>query len=224
MTEYLLLRLAGPMQSWGQTTFEGTRPTAGFPTRSGLLGLLAACAGVKRTDKTQLQRLSDALRFAVRCDQYVVEERPCSVYKMTDYHTVQDAREDYSGLKKHDTIQTWREYLCDAQFTVAVWQAGVDDLLAHLAQAVRKPHFTPYLGRRSCPLTQPLFQGLCQAPDPIQALGKVQPEEGIIYSEEKLNSDDRPVRVRDEPLYALPRQFGSRFWYVIHGGNHSVSE
>ncbi|EOC1311432.1 type I-E CRISPR-associated protein Cas5/CasD [Cronobacter turicensis] len=224
MTEYLLLRLAGPMQSWGQATFEGTRPTAGFPTRSGLLGLLAACAGVKRTDKTQLQNLSDALRFAVRCDRRVVGKNPLNVYKMTDYHTVQDAREDYLGLKKHDTIQTWREYLCDAQFTVAVWQPGTGDLLTRLAQAVRKPYFTPYLGRRSCPLTQPLFLALCQAPDPVQALGQVLPEDGIIYSEERLNRNDRPIRVRDEPLYALPRQFGSRFWYVIHGGNQSVSE
>lgn len=40
MRSYLILRLAGPMQAWGQPTFEGTRPTGRFPTRSGLLGLL----------------------------------------------------------------------------------------------------------------------------------------------------------------------------------------
>ncbi|EFA7709521.1 CRISPR-associated protein Cas5 [Escherichia coli] len=38
MRSYLILRLAGPMQAWGQPTFEGTRPTGRFPTRSGLLG------------------------------------------------------------------------------------------------------------------------------------------------------------------------------------------
>lgn len=46
MRSYLILRLAGPMQAWGQPTFEGTRPTGRFPTRSGLLGLLGACLGI----------------------------------------------------------------------------------------------------------------------------------------------------------------------------------
>lgn len=60
MNRYLILRLAGPMQFWGLPTFEGTRPTAAFPTRSGLLGLLGACLGIRRNNKDSLQSLRTA--------------------------------------------------------------------------------------------------------------------------------------------------------------------
>lgn len=46
MQDYLILQLNGPMQSWGLPTFEGIRPSAPFPGRSGLLGLLGACLGI----------------------------------------------------------------------------------------------------------------------------------------------------------------------------------
>lgn len=119
MRSYLILRLAGPMQAWGQPTFEGTRPTGRFPTRSGLLGLLGACLGIQRDDTSSLQALSESVQFAVRCDELILDDRRVSVTGLRDYHTVLGAREDYRGLKSHETIQTWREYLCDASFTIA---------------------------------------------------------------------------------------------------------
>lgn len=47
--------------SLGQPTFEGTRPTGRFPTRSGLLGLLGACLGIQRDDTSSLQALSESV-------------------------------------------------------------------------------------------------------------------------------------------------------------------
>jgi CRISPR system Cascade subunit CasD len=213
MQPYLILRLAGPMQAWGQPTFEGSRPVATFPTRSGLLGLLGACLGIRREDKTALQQLADSVRFAVRCD-----EVPLPASKMTDYHTVQGARKEYRGLKSHDTIQTWREYLCDATFTVAVWcLPGASLSLSELAEKSRKPVFTPYLGRRSCPLSQPLYLGECSAPDPLAALATFAAA-GVVYSEEPVTDGDRRLRVRDEPMVSLPRQFAARDWFVVQQG------
>lgn len=218
MKPYLILRLSGPMQAWGQPTFEGTRPTASFPTRSGLLGLMGACLGIRRNDKTALQNLADSIRFAVRCDTHAAEGRKIPTVKLTDYHTVQNAREDYRGLKSHDTIQTWREYLCDAHFTVAVWCTGNSVYtLQDMTNAVQKPYFTPYLGRRSCPLTCPLFFANCEAADPKQALAQFEGQ-GVIYSEEAISADNRRYRVRDQPIVALPRQFAAREWFVIQGG------
>ncbi|SQQ62349.1 CRISPR-associated Cas5 family Ecoli subtype protein [Escherichia coli] len=75
MRSYLILRLAGPMQAWGQPTFEGTRPTGRFPTRSGLLGLLGACLGIQRDDTSSLQALSESVQFAVRCDELILDDR-----------------------------------------------------------------------------------------------------------------------------------------------------
>ena len=221
MQPYLILRLAGPMQAWGQPTFEGTRPVAAFPTRSGLLGLLGACLGIRREDKSSLQGLADSVRFAVRCDERSVNDKPLTASKLTDYHTVQQAREDYRGLKSHETIQTWREYLCDAEFTVAVWcTPGASISLNELTEKSRKPVFTPYLGRRSCPLSQPLYLGECRAPDPLAALATFAAT-GVVYSEESLTENDRRIRVRDEPIISLPRQFAARDWFIVQQGGGS---
>ena len=220
MKPYLILRLAGPMQAWGQPTFEGTRPTARFPTRSGLLGLLGACLGIQRDDRSALQALSASVRFAVRCDQSFIDGRTIPVTGLRDYHTVMDAREDYRGLKSHETIQTWREYLCAAVFTVAVWESEQATLrLPELKVAVCKPRFTPFLGRKSCPLTQPLFVDLCDAINPYQALANYAPAGGDIYSEAPPDGPCQTFTVRDEPIIALPRQFAAREWYVIKGAS-----
>lgn len=226
MRDFLILKLHGPMQAWGEHTFEGLRPSANFPTRSGLLGLLGACLGIKRNDREKLQKLADSVGMAVRVDARRITRRDGTsrtlrAVKMTDYHTVKDAREDYSGLKKHDIIQTWREYLYDAEFTVALWNRSDATLsFDELEAAVKRPLFTPYLGRRSCPLARPLFEARLMSSDVLEALKIIAPHGGTIYSEEKIG--DRMKRVRDVPLIHQPRQFAGRNLY-IHGGEH-VSE
>lgn len=214
MNEYLILKLQGPMQAWGEHSFEGLRPSGNIPTRSALLGLLGACLGIARNKPDQLQALADSLGFAVRRDDRF------PMVKITDYHTVQDARVEYSGLKKHETIQTWREYLLDAQYTLAVWnhdRALVS--LDNLETAVKYPVFTPYLGRRSCPLSRPLFEKRIQAENTWEALRYVEPEGGVIFSDEAGNV--RMIRVRDVPIIHQPRQFASRNLYIYGGGNVS---
>ncbi|MCW4629273.1 MULTISPECIES: type I-E CRISPR-associated protein Cas5/CasD [Marinomonas] len=225
MGQYLILRLSGPMQAWGQPSFEGTRPSAAFPTRSGLLGLLGACLGIRRNDRKALQELSNGVRFAIRCEQKNIEGKVIKVTKLTDYHTVKDARESYQGLKSHETIQTWREYLCDATFTLAVWTVESSTVsLEQLALAVKKPVFTPYLGRRSCPLSEPLYLSEVEAEKPLDALNLHPPIEGIVYSEIANTEYDGRVSVRDEPIINLPRQFATREWFIVQGGIGNVSK
>ncbi|MDD3620337.1 MAG: type I-E CRISPR-associated protein Cas5/CasD, partial [Desulfobulbaceae bacterium] len=65
MTDFLILKLQGPMQAWGEHTFEGKRPSGNFPTRSALLGLLGACLGIRRNNRERLQQLADSVCFAV---------------------------------------------------------------------------------------------------------------------------------------------------------------
>ncbi|NLE97041.1 MAG: type I-E CRISPR-associated protein Cas5/CasD, partial [Propionibacterium sp.] len=77
----LLLRLAGPMQSWGDSSRFTTRSTRREPTKSGVLGLLAAALGRPRT--AEIADLA-GLRFGVRVDQ------PGKV--MVDFQTAQDER------------------------------------------------------------------------------------------------------------------------------------
>lgn len=218
MRDFLILRLKGPMQSWGQPTFEGYRPSAAFPTRSGLLGLLGACLGIRREDKSAQQQLSDSVRFAIRCDSYEMDGKPVATSKLIDFHTVKDARQSYSGLKSHETIITRREYLCDASFTVAVWLSEQASLtLEQLQQAVKKPIFTPFLGRKSCPLTHPLWLDEVRAQNSLEALNFCPPGGSAIYSEEEVGDNPDKFFVRDEPIINLPRQFASRHWYVMKG-------
>ena len=108
MRQHLILKLQGPLQSWGKHSFEGLRPSEAFPGRSALLGLLAACLGIDREDRASQKALASSVAFAVRIDQRAYQPQ-----KMTDYHTVKDARIDYQGLKSHETILTWREYWQD---------------------------------------------------------------------------------------------------------------
>jgi CRISPR system Cascade subunit CasD len=46
----LLLRLAAPLQSWGVESKFDTRRTLGYPTKSGVIGLVASAMG--REDRT----------------------------------------------------------------------------------------------------------------------------------------------------------------------------
>lgn len=135
----LLLRLAGPLQSWGDSSRFSMRGTREAPTKSGVLGLLAAAEGRRRTDP--LEDLA-ALRFGVRTDQ---EGR-----LLRDFHTAEGAP------------LSQRYYLMDAVFLAGV--EGDRSLLEALGEALRRPKYPLYLGRRSCPTQGRLSLGLVDEP------------------------------------------------------------
>ncbi|MGJ0430514.1 type I-E CRISPR-associated protein Cas5/CasD [Methylobacter sp.] len=214
MRKHLILKLQGPMQAWGRESFEGLRPSELFPGRSALLGLLGACLGFERTDADKQKALAGSVAFAVCVDR--------QGQKMTDYHTVKDAREDYRGLKSHDTIQTWREYWQDACYTVAVWNNEEPVIsLDTIEQAVKRPVYTPVLGRRSCPLGRPLFETVLSAESALSALAQTGANQGVVYSEEETASSI-PLRKRDVPIIHQPRQFATRtvFMSATKGAPH----
>jgi CRISPR system Cascade subunit CasD len=134
----LLLRLAAPLQSWGVASKFDTRDTAREPTKSGVIGLLAAALGRSRTEN--LDDLKE-LYFGVRIDQPGLLLR--------DYHTAQ---------QKKNIFVTIRYYLADAVFLVGL--EGEENFLQKLAAALQNPVFPLYLGRRSCPPAGRLVLGL----------------------------------------------------------------
>ncbi|UNX54048.1 type I-E CRISPR-associated protein Cas5/CasD [Georgenia sp. TF02-10] len=137
----LLLRLAGPLQSWGSESRFVRRTTEPQPTKSGVLGLLAAALGRRRTDP--IEDLV-GLRFGVRADQ------PGTLVR--DFQTAR-------SLDGKATFPlSYRYYLADGAFVAAV--EGPDGLLEGLDEAVRSPAFPLYLGRRSCPPAGPVSLGL----------------------------------------------------------------
>lgn len=216
MRRFLILKLQGPMQAWGEHTLEGIRPSANLPTKSAIIGLLGACLGIRRNNHDSLNMLVKVIQMAVRVDR-----QEMNMEKIADYHTILDARKDYSGLKSHaNSIQTWREYLCDAAFTVAVWQTeAAAKTIDRIRNALNRPYFTPYLGRRSCPIARPLFEKIVEAGNFKDALSTIPPSGGAIYSDEDIG-DGRPEIFRDLPLSGQPRQFGNRTVYSYPGGDY----
>ncbi|TYB45718.1 type I-E CRISPR-associated protein Cas5/CasD [Actinomadura chibensis] len=133
----LTMQLAGPLQAWGASARFARRTTEQAPTKSGVIGMLAAALGRRRTD--DLADLA-ALRFGVRVDQRGVPVR------------------DYQTAQHFDTGRSMpvseRFYLADAVFVAVV--EGDGDLVERLHRALREPVFPPYLGRRSCPPSRPI--------------------------------------------------------------------
>ncbi|MEU9521789.1 type I-E CRISPR-associated protein Cas5/CasD [Streptomyces sp. NPDC048224] len=148
----LLLRLAGPLQSWGErSAFTAVRDTAPFPTRSALLGMFAAAEGIGR-DQALPDNYHD-LRLTVRVDRPGI--------RLVDYHTAgggfpKDRTAATSGgSNKGAAVITRRHYLADAVFVVAV--TAPEETVEHLAAALSRPHWAPYLGRRACVPDEPFL-------------------------------------------------------------------
>lgn len=200
----LLLRLAAPLQSWGSDSKFETRKTNREPTKSGVIGLLAAALGIGRDEPEKLAPLT-ALRFGVRV------EREGTL--LVDFHT---AKKIDPKTKKVDTSYvTYRHYLSDAVFLAGL--ESEDTALLHtLEEALHSPAFPLYLGRRSCPPTLPLCLGLRQT-DLLTALQAEPPLRGDEGKDSRIVLDALPNEPGAAPLrdavisYSpLHRQYGYR--------------
>ena len=109
MNRYLAINLRGVMQSWGGHTYEDLRHSELIPTRSAVLGLLAACLGIDRKDRAALEDLSTSVRMAVRIDS--------EPKRVMDFHTVLQARK-VDGKANGNPVVSRREYLCDVVYTL----------------------------------------------------------------------------------------------------------
>lgn len=141
----LLLRLAGPMQAWGDSSRFVRRDTRMVPTKSGVLGLLAAADGRRRSEA--IEDLLN-LKFGVRVDQ------PGSLQR--DFQTAVNW-ESGDVMPLSD-----RYYVADAVFLAGV--EGEASLIEGLAERVQQPKFPLYLGRRSCPVPWNLFIEVSELP------------------------------------------------------------
>ena len=146
----LLLRLCGPLQAWGVQSHFQTRDTGTEPSKSGVVGLLAAALGRDwSADITDIARL----RLGVRVDQEGT--------LTPDLHTIADVRRANGDLKPRDITTRW--YLADARFLVGL--SGELELLQTLHAALADPVWPLYLGRKACVPGEPpwLEDGLLDA-------------------------------------------------------------
>jgi len=164
MQAFLLFQLYGPLQAWGEIAVGEVRDTRGVPTRSGILGLLAAALGIRRHEEERLQELENSYGLALRID--------ASGALLRDYHSIQTPKppkkrqlftraeelqaERFGGSLS--TILSRRDYLTDARFVACIWQRtdNAPHSMEELAAALKHPCFTLCLGRKSCPPALPL--------------------------------------------------------------------
>lgn len=210
----LVLRLAGPLQSWGDSSRFTRRSTRHEPTKSGVLGLIAAAQGRRRTDP--IEDLVD-LRFGVRIDQ------PGRLTR--DFQTAR-------SLDGKETMPlSYRYYLADAVFLAAL--EGADNLIDGIADALRSPTFPLYLGRRSCPPASPLLVGVRAASlvdtlraEPWQAALWYRRQQsktvGLPVIRDAVNAAERGQTVRDQPLSFSPERREYSWRTVIHDNPVSI--
>ena len=160
MRNYLVFQLYAPLVSWGDQAVGQERPSADHPSRSALLGLLAAALGIDRSDETQQQKLADSCHFGIKLYSPGLA--------MRDFHTAQVpptnkkvkhlyTRRDELAETKIGTILSFRTYQQDSFSVATVWLEGENHYsLSQLGEALKTPHFHLYLGRKACPLAAPL--------------------------------------------------------------------
>lgn len=172
---WLLFELAAPLASFGGVAPGTVRDTELLPSRSALLGLLAAACGIERDDVEGQRTLGDGLLLAARANA----EAPL----LRDYHTAQApeqaalkgypcrTRRDELAVRKDklSTVLSDRYYHATYAATIGV-ACGAPARLEVLEQALRRPRFTLYLGRKSCPLAWPLDPHRLEAETWTQAL------------------------------------------------------
>ncbi|MDR3672161.1 MAG: type I-E CRISPR-associated protein Cas5/CasD [Holophaga sp.] len=212
----LLVRLEGPMQSWGTTSRFDQRDTGREPSKSGVVGLLAAALGIDRDNWTDLAPLA-ALAMGVRHDRPGIPRR--------DYQTAgcaKDAtiiRADGSQARDGGVVSE-RFYLADAAFLVGL-EGSDGDLLVRAQAALRNPAWPLALGRKSYVPSAPIWlaDGL-QETSCLDALrtrpwlgtprrGETRPLSLLLSREAK---DGTGLLKMDQPLASFAeRRFGARF-------------
>lgn len=142
----LLMRLAGPMQSWGTTSRFDERDTQMEPSKSGVVGLL--CAALGRDRAAPIDDVAQ-LRMGVRVDREGL--------LMRDYQTATGVLIAADVKPKMDrTVVSPRYYLADAAFLVGL--EGTDrDLLEQIDAALRAPRWPLALGRKSLVASMPIW-------------------------------------------------------------------
>lgn len=150
MAATLLLRLEGPMQSWGIDSRFDIRETLREPTKSGVIGLLCSALGKPRREAVDdgwptLAALG-ALRMGVRVDR---EGTPGVDYQTAggEWRSGQSYGVCRASGKPGDTVQSWRHYLADASFLVGM--EGDPVLLELLGRALAAPKWVLSLGRKA---------------------------------------------------------------------------
>lgn len=138
------LQFDAPLQSWGDSSTFTTRRTRPFPTKSGIVGLLASAMGITREEPEKLSHSG-----LCKIDPIIRIDKEGK--NLNDYQIVRD-----STINKINKISK-RDYITDAAFTIGIIHEN-ELVLNNIVEALQHPKNALYLGRKSCPPARPIFK------------------------------------------------------------------
>jgi CRISPR system Cascade subunit CasD len=166
MSQHLVFLLHAPLAAMGGVAVGERRAGFDRPGKSAILGLVAAGLGLDRSNEAAHAALGDGYGLGLG--------EIASGQLLFDYHTTQTPpRRQYrrfttrrAELAVDDlgTSLSVREYRSDPAYLVVLWPRGLSQWsLGQLAEALRRPHFALYFGRKACPLGMPLDPRVVEA-------------------------------------------------------------
>lgn len=154
-----------PMQAWGSSSRFQNRETEAFPTKSALLGLVAAALGIDKHGEDEGERLAEIANLrATVCA--LPRAGKAETLRLTDFHTIGGGYDrkgsDVDRLSiprkasgpPFGTVITRRTYLTDARFTASL--EGSNLLIHQIADALTDPLWGVWFGRKTCLPALPL--------------------------------------------------------------------
>lgn len=173
MAEFLTFALAAPLAAMGEIAVGERRASWDRPGRSAVLGLVAGCLGIDREDEDAHAALESGYGVAL----WVQNVGPL----LADYHTAQvpparrgrrfATRAEELGAADLETILSRRYYRTEVLVLAALWgRPAARWPLSEIAEALCRPHYVPYFGRKACPLMLPMAPLRTEAADAIAAL------------------------------------------------------
>ena len=167
----LAFYIDSPLQSWGLSSKFDVRQTNRFPTKSAVVGLIAAALGIDKHGPDEgeaLSAITDCRLTVVRMDKLAASPR------LVDFHTVgggydktKSTWEKMSIPRKASgapfgTVLTRRSYLTDASFAAIL--EGSRETLDTVRDALLDPKWGVWFGRKHCLPASPLSPCLQASP------------------------------------------------------------
>lgn len=178
--DVLILRLEGPMISFGAPIVDNRGVIQEHPPLSMLTGLIGNALGYRHGDTEQLQKLQERIRYAARCDRpgerftdFQTVDLSQDFLKRTGWTTRGEREDRRGGTASEATHIRYRQYLADASYTVALALqpagGGLLDLNT-VADALERPARPLFIGRKTCLPAVPLLAGRTEAANVLEAL------------------------------------------------------
>lgn len=148
----LLMRLEGPMQSWGTSSRFTQRDTGTEPSKSGVIGLICAALGKPRQEDPAMAGRWPSLAELAALQMGVRTDRAGTIG--VDFQTAgggKFAGEPYGVSHVHGglfgSVMSYRFFLQDASFLVGLFSTD-RALLERIHEALANPAWQLYLGRK----------------------------------------------------------------------------